>query len=163
MRALPWRLPAIHGSPTASIPIAKPSGGALRDLTTIAEHYPVLLSAIRELSWITDARPDPTSHALLSLTQLAESSVELAILAATSPWMNDGVADYEAWGMGALDELAKQDLSLTRQLLDYTLTPTVTAIDVLLIDTIDAMRRDYPQRYQLLARQPWYLDGLDRH
>ncbi len=135
--------------------------GALRDLTTIAEHYPELLGAIRELSWITDQRPDPTSHALLSLTRLAASSVELAILAATSPWMTDGVAHYEAGGMGALVELATQDLSLTRQLLDYTLTPTVTALDVLLLDTIYQMRREHPQRYQLLAQQPWYVDGLD--
>ena len=34
--------------------------GALRDLTLIAEDYPELLRAIRELSWITDERPDPT-------------------------------------------------------------------------------------------------------
>ena len=135
--------------------------GALRDLIIIAEHYPELLGAIREFSWIIDERPDPTSHALLSLTRLAESSVELAVLAATSSWMNDGIADYETAGLGALVELAKQDLSLTRQLLDYTLTPTVTAIDVLLLDTIYFMRYDNPQTYHLLAQQPWYVDGLD--
>ena len=135
--------------------------GALRDLTVIAEQYPELLSAIREFSWITDERPDPTAHALLSLTRLAESSVELAVLAATSPWMNDGIADYESGGLGALVELAKQDLSLTRQLLDYTLTPTVTAIDVMLLDTIYFMRYDNPQTYHLLAQQPWYVDGLN--
>ena len=135
--------------------------GALRDLTLIAERYPELLSAIRELSWITDQRPDPTAYALLSLTRLAASSVELAILAATSPWMNNGVTDIDSFGIAALGDLAKQDLALTRQLLDYTLTPTVTAMDVLLLDKIERMRRDYPQRYQVLTRQPWYLDGLD--
>ncbi|MCY4114852.1 MAG: hypothetical protein OXG33_13085 [Chloroflexi bacterium] len=135
--------------------------GALRDLTLIAEEYPELLQAIRDLSWITDARPDPTMLALLSLTRLAASSVELAILAATSPWMSDGVTRNDSKGMAALGELATQDLALTRRLLDYTLTPTVTAIDVLLLDTIYWMRDLYPQRFQLLARQPWYLDGLD--
>ena len=135
--------------------------GALRDLTKIAEQYPELLSEIRELSWITDQRPDPTSQALLSLTRLAESSVELAILAATSPWMTDGVARHESGAMSALGELAKQDLMLTRQLLEYTLTPTVTAMDVLLIDAIEYMRKFNPQKFHLLAQQPWYLDGLD--
>ncbi|MCY4114853.1 MAG: hypothetical protein OXG33_13090 [Chloroflexi bacterium] len=135
--------------------------GALRDLTLIAEEHPELLTAIRELSWITDARPDPTSFALLSLTRLAASSVELAILAATSPWMTDGVTDIDADGLGALGDLAQQDLALTRRLLDYTLTPTVTDIDLLFLNAIEVMRRDYPQRYQLLARQPWFVDGLD--
>ena len=135
--------------------------GALRDLTLIAEDYPALLSAIRELSWITDERPDPTSFALLSLTRLAASSVELAILAATSPWMNDGVTDNDAAGMAALGELAKQDLSLTRQLLDYTLTPAVSEMDVLFLDRIEDMRYDDPQKFRLLAQQPWYVDGLD--
>ena len=135
--------------------------GALRDLTLIAERYPELLSAIRGLSWITDERPDPTSYALLSLTRLAESSVELAILAATSPWMNDGVTNYEAAGMAALGNLAKQDLALTRQLLNYTLTPSATAIDVLLLDSIEWMRYEDPQEFHVLVNQPWYLDGLD--
>ena len=135
--------------------------GALRDLTLIAEDYPQLLRAIRELSWITDERPDPTSYALLSLTRLAASSVELAILAATSPWMNDGVTDNDAAGMAALGELAKQDLSLTRQLLDYTLTPAVSEMDVLFLDRIEDMRYDDPQKFRLLAQQPWYVDGLD--
>ena len=60
MRALRWRLPATHGSSTALIRTAKPSGGALRDLIIIAEHYPELLGAIRGFSWIIDekARPD---------------------------------------------------------------------------------------------------------
>ena len=135
--------------------------GALRDLTLIAEDYPELLHAIRELPWITDERPDPTSYALLSLTRLAESSVELAILAATSPWMNNGVTEIDASGMAALGELAKQDLVLTRQLLDYTLASDVTEMDVLLLDRIELMRHDDPGKFHLLAQQPWYVDGLD--
>ena len=134
--------------------------GALRDLTKIAQHYPELLSEIRELPWITDQRPDPTGYALLSLERLAASSVELAILTATSPWMLDGVADHEASAVAALGELAKQDPSLAKQLLDYTLTPAVTATDVLLIDKLEYMRYSDPRKFHLLAYQPWYVDGL---
>ena len=68
--------------------------------------------------------------------------------------MNDGVAHYEAAGMAALGNLAKQDLSLTRQLLDYTLTPAVTAIDVLLIDTIEEMRYDHPRGISFSRSNP---------
>ena len=154
LASYPWFVDGVHFYREAE-------WGALRDLTLIAREFPELLSAIRDLSWITEERPDPTGFALLSLTRLAETSVELAILAATSPWMNDGVEEHEAGGIAALGELAKQDLSLTRQLLEYTLTPTVTAIDVLLLDTIELMRRDDPQKFNLLVNQPWFVDGLD--
>ncbi len=135
--------------------------GALRDLTKIAQHYPELLSEIRELPWITDQRPDPTGFALLSLERLAASSVELAILTATSPWMLDGVADHEAGAVAALGELAKQDLSLAKQLLAYTLDPTVKATDVLAIPRIIWLRRDDPDRFHRLVNRAWFADGLD--
>ena len=148
----------IDGVDYGTIPGSEP--GALRDLTKIAELYPELLSKIRELPWISEQMIEPAGFGLLFLVRLAETNLDLAILTAQSPWITDGIGIFDDDAIAALDHIAKGDPELARRLLGYTLTPSVTDIDLLAIRRIESFRSLNPDIYHALAQKPWYTDDL---
>ena len=148
----------VDGVDYHTVPGSEP--GALRDLAKIAELYPDLLTKIRELPWISEQITEPAGFALLFLVRLAATSLDLAILTVQSPWIIDGIGFLNDDAIAALDDIAKRDLELARRLLGYTLTPSVTDIDLLAIRRIrDYLTKD-PNVYHILSQKPWYSDGL---
>ena len=152
-------------------------------IAALDEEVPEFVPRIIELTWIADGVDRWESSAASDLYETAiHSDLSFAVELATVPWVVDGVTLLEVlFGIDPLFRMSSErehsfsnvrdgrrwttsDLphgpELARQimnLIDYPPKDT----DLYLVSALNTIRRSYPDGFERLLAEPWFVDGLD--
>ncbi len=138
-------------------------------LRTIHQTSPAILNIALTYPWLVDDITARELSALKDINELATHDPSLALRVARAPWVMDDIQIHEFDALGTLKVLYDRLPELARQLLGYATEDSVWASDVRIIEIMskpfttapEEARRKYEQRFNRIASQPWFADGLD--
>ena len=155
----------------------------LEYIADLDEKVPEFVPRIVELPWISDGIDRWESSAVSDLYGTAiRYDLDFAVELATAPWVVDGVTFLEVlFGIGPLSTMSGEhehgfsdvrdgsgwttsDLphgpELARQIMSLIDYPPMD-IDLYLVSALNTIRRSYPDGFERLLTEPWFVDGLD--
>ncbi len=157
--------------------------GVLEYIADLDEKVPEFVPRIVELPWISDGIDRWESGAVSDLYYTSiHYDLDFAVELATAPWVVDGVTFLEVlFGIGPLSKMSGEhehgfsdvrdgrdwtisDLphgpELARQIMSLIDYPPKD-IDLYLVSALNTIRRSYPDGFERLLTEPWFVDGLD--
>ena len=138
-------------------------------LRTIYETSPQYLEIVTTYYWVSDDITARELSALKDINELAKRDHDLALRVARAPWVRDGILPFEIYTLGSLPVLYDLNPNLTRQLAEYAIADFVWDSDIRIINIVRSLYTNYGEvdqpkegsRFQRLASQPWFADGLN--
>ena len=152
-------------------------------IADLDEEAPKLVQLIIKFPWLHDGIKREETKALSDLYGLVilYGLVDFAVELAALPWVVDGVTILETYyGIGSLSGFAGEQVhgfsnlwdgtsgdrdvpaspDLARQMMSL-IDSSPNEIDLFLLMSLNSIRRQYPDGFERLLTEPWFVDGLD--
>ena len=122
-----------------------------------------LANRVAGIPWVGDGVTADERDAVDALDRIASKDVGLANRAAGFAWVVDGVTVHEPETLYALDRVAFNDLQLARRIANLPMFTNKPASDLesYLMTSVARLAEVGADTLDLVASQPWFVDGLD--
>ena len=152
----------VAGYPWVSDDITSHEAWALNYLKDLQALDATLGKTVAGLSWFVDEIDEQGRLTVEILADIAKLDVDLARALAVLPWLQFELTSDEQVALRHLSDLLIQDPVLAKQVSDMAfLTSSFEVQDREALSSLLYLGVNYPNVLALMAKQDWFVDGLD--